>query len=500
MNKDYIEVNSYLEANAEEVNGYDFYRFIFSDCENAGEFNTDYSKPNAIYLYKDEKDAGSERRLRRRIMLNDTWEDDYMEYVEQNTKTLCSGLTYRGRANTINNAQRMNALIFDLDGVGLAEIQTLFFRFDKDSTIVRTLPTPTFVVSSGTGLHIYYVFDKPIDLYPNIKLQMKQLKYDLTFRIWEYKATSKNKQIQKHSISQNFRMVGSINEKYGAEIKAYKVGDKVSLEYINKYIYEEKNRVDITKPFKPTQKTLLEAKDAYPEWYQRVVVEGNKKLKKWNIKDKVNGSDPFALYHWWMNQWYKIRGGHRYFFLMCMVIYACKCDVPKKKLKKDLQIVFENLKNTEHTNALTQDDIDSALETYSKEYYNFTIHDIEELTDVRIERNKRNGRKQEQHMKRITLLRDNDYPNGEWRNKDGRPSAEQEMVDYLIENPTARKVDVINGTGLSKPTVYKHYSNALEKAREEIKKNELRKQSELELKELFKYASSLEEYCASLKG
>ena len=34
--------------------------------------------------------------------------------------------------------------------------------------------------------------------------------------------------------------------------------------------------------------------------------------------------------------------------------------------------------------ALTEEDIRSALEAYDKEYYNFTISDIEALTDVRI--------------------------------------------------------------------------------------------------------------------
>ena len=39
------------------------------------------------------------------------------------------------------------------------------------------------------------------------------------------------------------------------------------------------------------------------------------------------------------------------------------------------------------------EDIKSAMEAYDKAYYNFTINDIEHLTDVRIERNRRNGRK-----------------------------------------------------------------------------------------------------------
>ncbi len=41
---------------------------------------------------------------------------------------------------------------------------------------------------------------------------------------------------------------------------------------------------------------------------------------------------------------------------------------------------------------MIEEDIESALEVYSKEYYNFKISDIEYLTDIRIERNKRNGR------------------------------------------------------------------------------------------------------------
>ena len=72
---------------------------------------------------------------------------------------------------------------------------------------------PTFLVLSGTGLHIYYVFQQPIDRYPNIKIQLKSLKYDRTFRLWEYGSTSQVKAIQYQSINQGFRMVGSINDK-----------------------------------------------------------------------------------------------------------------------------------------------------------------------------------------------------------------------------------------------------------------------------------------------
>lgn len=458
--KSYFELENVLGGLYEEVDGCSFYAELFPNNERQGEIHTDYSKPNAIYLYRDEeKDRGTERRLRRRVMLADTWEQDYMEFVERNPLTLCSGLTYRHRVNRLQNAQRMNALIFDLDGVGEYEMKNLLLRFGQPARGIRTLPIPTYIVSSGAGVHLYYVFQEPIDLYPNIKLQLKALKYDLTFRMWEYKSTSTKQEIQYQSINQTFRMVGSVNGKYGNVIKAYRVGDKVTLDYLNDYAKPE-NRVDINRPFRPTQMTRAEAREAYPEWYQRVVVEKKKRMKKWDIK----GKQGYALYEWWLRQIGEIRGGHRYYFLMCLVIYACKCDVPRDRLETDMYAAYEELRKVEHDNPLTKEDIRSALETYDKEYYNFTISDIEKLTDIRIERNKRNGRKQKDHIVVMNTMKQVKKQLGEPVHE-GRPSAEQKVIDFLQENPEARKCDVIRGTGLDKKTVYKYYEAAKEKIR-----------------------------------
>lgn len=454
----YIEQIAYLESQYEEVDGYTFYVELFPDNESTGELNEDFSKPNAIYLYTDERDKDSKRRMRRRIMLKDTWEQDYMDYVELNEKTLCGGLTYRARSNKLQNAHRCHAIIIDLDGVGLKELRNLFLRMGLNEGHPFAVPIPTFIASSGKGVHLYYVLEEPIDLFPNIKMQLKSLKHDLTFRIWDYKATSQLKNIQYQSINQGFRMVGSINDKYGTQVRAYRTGERVSIEYLNGFV---RSKVDLTQRFRPSRMTKEEAKIKFPEWYANTFDEDGNKRKdrlqsgKWDIKGKVHGSDPFALYHWWMRQTDLAKGGHRYFFLMCMSIYASKCDVPKAKLREDMQTVFEKLKTIEYENPLVKEDMESALEAYSKEYWNFTIDNISKLADIRIEKNKRNGRKQSAHMRRITLLRDDDYPDGSWRNKDGRPSAKQIVCEWREANPEGRKIDCQRETGLSKPTVLK---------------------------------------------
>ena len=446
--ENYRIIREILSSRYEEVNGYDFYKYIFPDNQKLGDLPGDYSKPNAIYLYQDEQDKGSKRRLRRRIMLDDTWEEDYMEYVECNPLALCSGLAYRGRANKLENAQQINALIFDLDAVGEKELMSVFQRMGRDPEEIRTIPLPTFIVMSGTGLHLYYVFEKPIDLFPNIKFQFKQLKYDLTTKIWHYRGTSQEKQIQYQGINQGFRMVGSMNGKYDLQVRGFKTGEKVDIGTLNSYLFDKKNAVDLDKPFLDTKYTKAEAKEKFPDWYQRVIVEGDKSKKKWSVSRSV--------YDWWLGRVDEVKGGHRYFYLMFLVVYAIKCDVSKDELRQDLQFAFEKLQTVEHSNPLTSDDIDSALEAYDRAYSTFPVEDIEKLTDLRIERNKRNYRSQDLHLRIARATQSVLYPEGDWRNVKGRPSKEELVKDYIAKNPDDNPTEIARNLGISRTTVYKY--------------------------------------------
>ena len=79
----------------------------------------------------------------------------------------------------------------------------------------------------------------------------------------------------------------------------------------------------------------------------------------------------------------------------------------------------------QHENALTEDDIKSALEAYDREYYNFTISDIEALTDVHIERNRRNGLTQEKHLYLARRRKEDMKAIGiPMKAADGRPTAQ----------------------------------------------------------------------------
>ena len=72
IDKNYVKIKEILSNRYEEVGGYDFYRYLFPNNQNEGEYSDKYEKPNAIYLYKDGKDEGTERTLRRRKISSGT--------------------------------------------------------------------------------------------------------------------------------------------------------------------------------------------------------------------------------------------------------------------------------------------------------------------------------------------------------------------------------------------------------------------------------------------
>lgn len=75
----------------------------------------------------------------------------------------------------------------------------------------------------------------------------------------------------------------------------------------------------------------------------------------------------------------------------------------------------------EDNNHFTLDDIYTALDCYNEKYVRFPRKDLERITGVSMPANKRNGRKQEQHLVIARTVQIIDYPNGEWRNKKGKP-------------------------------------------------------------------------------
>lgn len=486
-------IAEYLSAKFEEVQPYDFYREIFGDgvLDTQGHFSKGKYVGVAIELGYEGKKVVSRKK---HIVTDDLDTVDELAW-ESNNFCLMAPISYAGWSRKTENARTMFALGVEIDNLLVEKspdgstyfkgLETLIHQWNTVSYGGRTiLPKPTFIAASGNGVHLYYQLEEPLRLTEWVKKSLMLYKEKLTRMLWNRHITEDytEEKIQYESAFQGFRMVGSatrLGMKTGARedrCRAFRVGEKVTVDYLNSFLDETdiKNGLKIS-PSYEGKLTLSEAKEKYPEWHQTVVVEGKKYSKKWDIAGKVNGDDPYALYHWWLN---RIRSGavfgKRYHCMYCLAVYAIKNDVPEEKLVKDCYDLLEwfdgltpaDGKDEDH---FTEADVEAALQVFEdRGYFNYPIKKITKRSGIQIEKNKRNGRKQEQHVKLMNTMKALKKQLGE-EVKDGRPKGskdkeprknKQQLVqEYRAEHPEANVTDVARALNLSRTTVYKWWKS-----------------------------------------
>lgn len=96
-----------------------------------------------------------------------------------------------------------------------------------------------------------------------------------------------------------------------------------------------------------------------------------------------------------------------------------------------------------------------------EDYVTFPRDDIARLSGITMPVNKRNWRKQEDHLKRCRIIQQaNDMVDGtNWREKNGRPvgsgTAQRQVFEWRQRHPEGRKIDCHRDTGLDPKTIRK---------------------------------------------
>lgn len=425
--------------------------YIQKENEPKGSF-----KSNPIAYYKND----NEKHGHYRIMFEDKFEEIYNNELKDADFCIMNGLTYFGIKNLAKHSSKMYAMIFDLDGVTDDTLNNFFFACFNEEFLYY--PLPNYVALSGHGVHLYYVFEEPVNLYPYIKFQLKEFKYALTQTIWN-KNTSTEVKVQKQGIHQPFKILGGKTKKDApiSRVEVYRTNNHpYTLDVLNRYT-PEPTKVDQLKLFEESQMSLEEAQKKYPEWYENRISKGNKEKKTWICNR--------ALYDWWLR---KIKDekngasyGHRYFCIMALAIYATKCDIDKDELEKDAYELIPYLNGLNIDEPFTEEDVASALECCDPRYRTFPINDIVKITGIEIQKNKRNYQKQSDHLEEARAIRDiRQKRNGtNWDDNNGRKPKKDIVEKWKLDNPNGTKSQCIKETGLSKPTVYKWW-NSEEKA------------------------------------
>lgn len=436
------EVLQYLEQYFDEVEPLDFYRSIFPKGELGIKGIKEVGKYNAIAVELLPKKEDNQRENIKRYTITDDLEQ-LKALIYSNNFTIISPISYAGKSRESINARFIYAIAIDLDGITTTQqITDLFYQMENNKN-----PLPTYIVFSGSGLHLYYQLEKPVPCFKNIVVQLSKLKKELTKGIWNRYTTSLYNTPQIESLFQGFRIVGGIT-KDGKRTKAFQTGDKVSIEYLNRFVADENKVSEYT--YK-SNLTLSKAKELYPEWYQKRIVE-NKPKGTWTCKKD--------LFEWWKRKIeVESKVGHRYYCVMVLSIYAKKCGIPKEELEEYAFSIVNDLDKmtTNEENHFTRADVLSALEMFNDNYITFPIDSITALTDIPIVKNKRNYRKQATHLKIARYTKALMIDEGKTSALGGRPTKKHLVAEWQKRNPNGTKAQCIIDTGLSKPTVYKYW-------------------------------------------
>ena len=459
-------VSEVVDLGGEPVCAIDFYDDIFGDDLEESRVPEDYvnGEYGAIALeitYKDGKKKGN------RVTVTQGNMELYDLIDRSENFCLLSPISYAGKNRTIKNARFLYALTIEIDNIkGESGIRELFYSWERN---VATLPKPTYVVCSGGGVHLYFVFDRPIPLYSNLFEQLSDIKNHLTPKYWNPYVTTMNssKDIQFESLNQPFRIVGTKTKK-DAYAMAFKVGEKIAIEYLNSFLPSELQMDRIYKSKLPLEK----AKELYPKWYQRRIVEGSS-CGHWNRHKPI--------YFDWIKKIYDgAEVGHRYNCLENLCSLAVQCNIEPGQVEKDCREVaeyLEQLTNSED-NHFTEYDILCALRTYhnaDESAYRRRIDFISKKTGITLTPNKRRKkplcRDDGTALKAARMIQDLQDPDGEWRNKSGRPIGTNKSMlisEWRRNNPNGKKIECERALGLSRHTVLKWWDSSLSVSGDEV--------------------------------
>lgn len=470
-----------------------FYRDIFSEGflqerwaegERRSEFD---GKPNAIALKfgpKTRKQLVKGKKVDVPVIERFTVTDDLegvsalvKASIAENAPVYMAPVSWYGRNNKAANARFLHAFAVDLDGMTPGKLGSVLkqMRNGHDSGLDKhaSMPQASYIVMSGRGLHLYYLLDRPVPLIPAVVPFLQQLKRRLTDVVWtDYTSEDGNEGRQYQGIYQGFRMPGTTSRLNGYGVDAKDTNkyealafmyapdgasepQRVTLDYLVDYcgirgkeIPGELYRVLETKGGRTP---LVEAKEKWPDWYERRVVQG---------EEKTGYDTNRGAYESWLARVDDEAVVHgRYFAVLALVAYAVKCNVPLKELERDAYGLVPKLDrlSDEPGNRFTNYDVSCALAAYSSNELRFWRNEYMcRRAKIATHENKHNGRPQGEHLKIARFARDLNYDEpGGWINKNGAPTKRDEIRAYAAEHPDASHAAIAKALGVSRTTVIK---------------------------------------------
>lgn len=320
---------------------------------------------------------------------------------------------YTAPATFFNNFRKtallknMHAICLDLDNITAASLSFVLRKVEVLAV------KPTLILNSGGGLHLYWVFKEPLECFNKRKPLLK----DLIKRL--YDKMQGCCKFQKLGVIQAFRVCGSLT-KLGDVTVGYQLSGLCTLEELHTMLYSKttiKKKKDVNSPL--------------------------------NVELFPNASEKF--YHYCFNRMSEVMPGNRELALFALAVVGFKCRRIKEQVIQDLEIVANFYHGRDQSLARSEwfnvNETKKAVKGYSNKYIRVSSIQLEEWFGWQFPRkNKRNGRKQAEHLERCRII----------RNALIVHEKKSIVEKYIKEYPNSSIREIASATGLSVNTVGKY--------------------------------------------
>lgn len=431
IEQEYYKKNMILEQFGEWVDAETLYEDIYGDLEQV---------VPVVFIDEDED---TKHMVKMSV-------DEAIDQAVDRNDILLGGSTYFKNFVSKATAKDVHALIIDMDNVWAGVLQSALQNdWNEDD---KELPKPTYIVNSGTGLHLYFLFDEPIPHYV-----CNSEKIDQLYRRLAVQQTTSRIYLQKQVqwFGQDFRMAGSLN-KYNWRNEVFRVGEKWDIDRLAQAVGMEDTH--FVRYGEPRTRQLV----------KRERTKNRTKRKGWRCNQ--------GFYDYTLERCRnETKEGNRYMSFCALTVIAWKCNVPISKVEQDLKGLIPKY-NKGAKRQITEKEIEHALRMYNEKAM---LTQRERLQDwigweykpqtnrhygKQVFKRKKSQEARDKGLKNTNLevrgwaVRDAMYPDGEWRNKDGAPSKQEEVRAWRQLHPDGKPKDCMADTGISKNTVYRWWN------------------------------------------
>ena len=372
-------------------------------------------------------DEGQESELKHIVPMSI---EEALGQSEGRDNLLVGGCTYFNNWISKKTAKDIYTFIIDMDNVYSGTLLNALKR-DWATASGELLPMPTYIVNSGTGLHLYFVLDNPL---PNYKRNTENI--DKVYRALAIQQTTKRVYLRRQVqwFGQDFRMAGGLN-KYQWVNSVYRMGHKWNINQLAAAV----GVVDV---------------EFIGTGERNKITKKTKRLKSMERREGWRSNPAFYEYAVKTCE-AKTREGNRYMSMCALSVIAWKCNVPIERLEKDLKGLLPEY-NKGAKRIIKEKEIYSAMKMYNPKAMLTQRARLEDWQGWEYKPIKRNGRKRAEHIRLMNFIRDEiSGKRDTWREGNGRKTKEETVYIWRADNPNGTKADCIRETGLSKPTVYK---------------------------------------------